>query len=139
VSVKRVVSIVERDDVGMRGFNDLSVSVRLEAELADGRRIVLLDDRGWNAKFSCGDGGLFWDAADIAELARVVVGPDEPSDGETADEMAAGHWAYLSERLQDHGVAVDSREFQRALHDVVLGEHLRSRLATHLERGGEEH
>jgi hypothetical protein len=131
VELKRLVCVVELDEFGLRQRDLISVSVRLDAEFVDGRRVVLLDDRGWSAgSLYDDDGSLFWDAEEIAEMARVVVGRDEPSGGETAEEMAAGYWAYLSQALRRCGAAVSGEELARAVHDVVLGEQLRSRLAT---------
>jgi hypothetical protein len=47
-AVTRLVTFVDlREGVG--DARQLSVSARHEAELPDGRRVLLLDDRGWTA------------------------------------------------------------------------------------------
>lgn len=131
VTVTRLVThaeLVERDSTRRR----LSVSARLAAELSDGRRVVLLDDRGWSASLSgAGDVGAYTTVEDVAEVARTVVGPDEPiaERGETQAGMAADHWGFLAERLARHGVTVDGPALERAPHDVVLSARLRARLA----------
>ena len=45
MTVARLVTLLDLD--GGAGARSMSVSARHEAVLADGRRIVLLDDRGW--------------------------------------------------------------------------------------------
>jgi hypothetical protein len=67
-------------------------------------------------------------AEDNEETARVVVGPDEPPDGYTQEDMEAGHWAYLAGSLRQQGVAVDATELTRLPHDVVLSERLLARV-----------
>ena len=63
----------------------MSVSARHEAVLADGRRIVLLDDRGWSGGVRVAEGGTVtalrgvWAYETVEEIqrtARFVVGPD---------------------------------------------------------------
>ena len=70
----------------------LSVSARHEAELPDGRRVLLLDDRGWTSSrhtaFQAGgaestreqqlDTWATTSVEEIEQTARMVVGPDEP-------------------------------------------------------------
>jgi len=75
---------------------DMSVSARLEAVLADGRRIVLLDGRGWTGSlrgFGADDMDVWVTSseAEIAETARAAVGPDEAYGGRSQSEMDAGH------------------------------------------------
>jgi hypothetical protein len=71
---------------------------------------------------------------DIEETARVVVGPDEPADGYSQEEMEAGHWAYMADVLRQQGVVVRSVELKRLPHDVVLSERLLARIGR--GRGG---
>ncbi|MGW1770306.1 hypothetical protein [Streptomyces sp. NPDC002104] len=122
--VSRLVTYTDLD-AGNTNARQLAVSARLEAVLADGRSVVLLDDRGWS---SSGPSGLpaRTSTEDIQETARTVVGPDEPFDGMTQEEMAAGHWGYLSGVLGQHGVDVPAHELERLPHDVVLSERLRA-------------
>jgi hypothetical protein len=112
----------------------ISVSLRHEAVLEDGRRILLLDDRGWSETLG---GARANEVADIwalmseehiAETARVVVGPDEPFDGRSQGDMENDHWNVLVESLRTHGVVVDARELKQLPHDVVLSEPLLARL-----------
>ena len=109
---------------------DMSVSARLEAVLADGRRIVLLDGRGWTASLR-GSGVDVWattSEVEIAETASAVVGPDEAHGGRSQGEMDAGHWTTLAETLRAQGVDVTGDDLRRLPHDVVLSERLRARL-----------
>ena len=112
---------------------DLSVSARLEAVLGDGRRIVLLDGRGWSESLrgAGADDMDVWTTtseAEIARTARVVVGPDEPYGGRSQSEMEAGHWATLAETLRAQGVDASPDDLRQLPHEVVLTERLRARL-----------
>jgi hypothetical protein len=112
---------------------DMSVSARLEAVLGDGRRIVLLDGRGWTGSLrgASATGMDVWattSEAEIAETARVVVGPDEAYGGRSQSDMDAGHWNTLAETLVALGVDASAEDLRRLPHDVVLTERLRARL-----------
>ena len=72
---------------------EVSIAVRLELELADGRRVLLLNDRGWGSTASWAELSL----KSIQRNARVVVGPDEPPEGRSQEEEATLHWARLAE------------------------------------------
>jgi hypothetical protein len=131
-AVARLVTYVEVDDDG-RGGRQVSVSARHEAELVDGRRLLLLDDRGWSslplvaASETPTEAPDIWEmtsVADIEATARAVVGPDEPFDGSSREDAEAGHWAYLAGVLRQQGVVVDAGELSRLPHDVVLSERL---------------
>lgn len=124
--VTGLVTHVDLDDGATRA-GQMSMSARLVAVLADGRSLVLLDDRGWS----------LWGPVDVRKLisvedverdARMVVGPDEPGDGQTGEQMAADHWASLAGIIAWHGVSVDARDLERLPHDVVLSERLRERI-----------
>ena len=131
-SVVRLVTLIDADD-GFSSDRQISISARHEAELADGRRVLLLDDRGWS---SSGPSGI-WSSTSVEDLestARTVVGPDEPFAGHTSADMAAGHWAALAGRLAHHGIAVDAALLERLPHDVVLSDGLRERLARARQR-----
>ena len=121
-AVARLETLVEVDDYGSNDARTMSLSARLEAVLADGRRFVLLDDRGWTASLNR------LSAEDIEQTARFVVGPDEPFDGRSQEYMEATHWAFLSEVLRQQGVVVGAQELQRLAHDVVIGERLQARI-----------
>lgn len=114
-AVARLVTLV---DVAA-GAPGTSFSARHEAELADGRRVLLLDDRGWTSS------GAAASIDEVVGTARVVVGPDEPFAGRSADEMEADHWDYLADILRKQGVVVDADALKRLPHDVVIGHALR--------------
>ena len=59
-----------------------SVSARHEADLDDGRRVLLLDDRGCSVS-ALSDIWAMTSVEDIVLTARTVVGPDEPFGGRT--------------------------------------------------------
>lgn len=122
--VTRLVTYTDLDG-GATNAEQLSVSARLEAVLADGRGVVLLDDRGWSTSGPSGIPALT-STEDIEETARTVVGPDEPFDGMTQEQMAAGHWGYLAGVLREQGVDVPADELARLPHDVVLSARLRA-------------
>jgi hypothetical protein len=130
-----VVRLVTSIDVvdGLSSDRQISISTRHEAELADGRRILLLDDRGWS-----GSGPAdIWARTSVEELAataRTVVGPDEPSAGRTRADMAADHWSELAGTLARHGVTVHAALLEGLPHDVVLGDRLRERLTRARQR-----
>jgi len=102
-----IVDIADGDDGGPDGRR-LSLSARHEAVLADRRRVVLLDDRGWSEELRAvqvGDASreegraleplgiwAYQTAEDIERTARVVVGPDEPFEARTHPDMEASHW-----------------------------------------------
>jgi hypothetical protein len=130
--VVRLVTLADvRDDVDVAG---ISVSARHGAVLEDGRRFLLLDDRGWTEELrGAGTNGIddLWALTlerDIVETARVVVGPDEPYGGRSQDDMETDHWNALAENLRAHGVVVDAGELRQLPHDVVLSDRLRARL-----------
>jgi hypothetical protein len=146
-AVARLVTLVDlQDDVP--GANQMSVSALHEAVLEDGRRVLLFDDRGWTSaaltaywgevpEDSRRDQPDVWAVTtveDIEEIARVVVGPDEPPEGYSQEEAEAAHWAYLADVLREQGVVVDAQELKRLPHDVVLSERLLERIGR--RRGG---
>jgi hypothetical protein len=114
----------------------MSVAARHEAVLDDGRRVILLDDRGWTSGLRGAgveedtDAWRFATEREISETARVVVGPDEPFGGRTQADMERDHWRALADKLGADGVVVDADELRKLPHDVVLGERLCARLGT---------
>ncbi|WP_432743482.1 hypothetical protein H7827_06950 [Streptomyces sp. JH002] len=125
--VARLVTHVDVDE-GATTDRVISVSARLEAALEDGRSLVLLDDRGWGISGAPGVRERI-SAGEIVSTARVVVGPDEPFDGRTQEQMADDHWGWLAEILRRRGVDVSAHELERLPHDVVLSERLRPWIA----------
>ena len=140
-AVARLVSFVDirvQDDDGPDARR-MSVSARHEAELPDGRRVLLLDDRGWSSTslIASGEGEVpeeqpdswaTWSVEDIEETTRAVVGPDEPFEGSSQEDAERVHWTYLSDVLRRHGVVVDPLGLKRLPHDVVLSERLLARV-----------
>ena len=144
-AVTRLVTFVDLAE-GVGETRRMAVSARHEAVLWDGRHVLLLDDRGWSstaliAFFQAGDASDrsptreqppdIWattSVEDIEQEARMVVGPDEPSDGLSQEEAEQGHWTYLSDVLRQHGVVVDALDLRRLPHDVVLSDRLLARL-----------
>ncbi|MEV6865197.1 hypothetical protein AB0M44_29835 [Streptosporangium subroseum] len=123
VHLETAVDLDERADSDPRR---VSVSATLSAVLDNGRRITLLDDRGW------GSTGL-WEMTAVGEIedtARTVVGPDEPAEGQTHEEVAAAHWMHLVTVLGERGVAADPDALRMLPHAVVLSDRLRSRVRT---------
>lgn len=133
----------EHDDDHEAGTTSLSLSARHEAVLADGRRILLLDDRGWNErdvtwgdKASARESALvklttMWAGATMEELertARDVVGPDEPFDGRAQADMEASHWGYLARIMGQRGVDVDADDLSALPHVVEFSDRLLTRL-----------
>ncbi len=133
--VSPVVRLVTFVDVTNDVADDrrISVSALHEAVLADGRRGLLLDDRGWSAS---GPPDI-WARASVEEIvftARTVVGPDEPFGGRTYEDMAIDHWAQLAGNLRPQGIVIDPSALRQLPHDVVLSERLLARLGRHPRR-----
>jgi hypothetical protein len=141
-SVTRLVTLVDVDD-DASDARQMSVAARHEAALAGGRRVLLLDDRGWSSSAlratwrevpdvdSPRDQPDIWaltSVEEIEETARVVVGPDEPPEGYSQEHMEATHWAYLADVLRKQGVVVDPLELKRLPHEVVISEQLLARI-----------
>ncbi|HET7328755.1 MAG TPA: hypothetical protein VFJ14_15890 [Nocardioidaceae bacterium] len=107
----------------------MSISALHLAVLDDGRRLALLDDRGWGVHGSPD----IWRRTSVEEIeadARMVVGPDEPYGDHPQADVEVDHWAYLTGILRRQGVLVDTRELSRLPHDVELSERLRTRIAS---------
>ncbi|MCX2967404.1 MULTISPECIES: hypothetical protein [Streptomyces] len=125
--VVRLVTYTDLDGAASDA-RQMSVSARLEAVLADGRGLVVLDDRGWTSSGPV-DLRASTTAEDVEATARTVVGPDEPGDGETHEQAAVGHWNALAAVIRRQGGRVDAQELPRLPHDVVLSERLRAWIA----------
>ncbi len=117
----RLVTFVDVDD---QMADTISVSARHEAELVDGRRVLLLNDRGWGSS----QGWAETSVEEIQETTRVVVGPDEPFDDRSQEDMKADHWTFLHQIALRQGVAVDKAELRRLPHDVVLSQQVLARI-----------
>lgn len=123
-AVTRLVTFADVGDKNVVATRQVSVSARHEAELADGGRVLLLNDRGWGST----QGWAATSIEDIQETTRVVVGPDEPSGGRSREDMAVAHWACLQQILQRQGVAADAAELRQLPHDLVLSQRLLARI-----------
>jgi hypothetical protein len=125
-----IARLVTFADLRVGDAHCMSVSLRQEAMLADGRRLLLLDDRGWTSSLHGtpeDDAADIWALTSIEEIeetAQVVVGPDEAFDGRSPEDMEADHWAQIADVLRQQGVLVDARELGQLPHDVVLSEQL---------------
>ena len=106
---------------------EMSLSALHLAVLEDGRRLTLLDDRGWGVH---GPPDI-WRRTSVEEIeadARMVVGPDAPYGDHSAADMEAGHWSYLTGILRRQGVRVEADELRRLPHEVEISERLRTRI-----------
>ena len=133
VHVTRLVTFVEVDDT-VADPRQMSVSARHEAVLMNGGRVLLLADRGWSAS---GPPNIWavTSVEEIADTARMVVGPDEPFGGRSQKDMEADHWASLAAVLRRQGIDADAVELGRLPHDVVLSEQLLARIGHQLGDG----
>jgi hypothetical protein len=132
--VAPLTRLVTHVDVDVADARQMSLSARHEAVLVDGRRVLLLDDRGWSAS-GPPDIWTRTSVEDIEDTARVVVGPDEPFGGRPQEDMEADHWAYLARVLRQQGIVVDALDLQRLPHDVVLSKRLLARVGDPGEAG----
>ncbi len=108
---------------------EMSLSALHLAVLDDGRRLTLLDDRGWGVYGAPN----VWHRTSVEEIeadARMVVGPDEPYGSHSQADMDTDHWAHLVGILQQQGVLVDAEELSRLPHDAELSERLRTRITS---------
>ncbi len=120
------------------GGDTAGVAVDQVLELADGRRVPVLEGRGWGWVRMAWDTGERldpWEGVTVEEVeadARMVAGPDEPGDGETPQDAEDAHWAMLATALRARGVEAAAEQLAALPDEVVLGERLRGLLA---ERG----
>jgi hypothetical protein len=135
VPVAHLVTFVDVDEQ-VADARRISVSARHEAVLVGGRRVLLLDDRGWSESGPPNIWALT-SVEDIVDTARVVVGPDEPFGGRSHEDMEADHWAHLVGVLRQQGIVVNALELKRLPHDVVLSERLLARVGHDPAAGAE--
>jgi hypothetical protein len=127
--VARLITFVDIADDDGADARRMSVSVRQDAVLADGRRVVLLDDRGWSAAQN--DSADIWASETVEEMereARIVVGPDEPFEGHSQADMEESHWEGLARTLRARGVEVEPGELKALPHDVELSDRVLARI-----------
>ncbi len=80
---KRLVTSIDVDhavETQLEADLQLNITALLELEHTGGRRVTLLDDRGWA---SSGPSNIwsFTSPEDMVQTACGVVGPDEPPEG----------------------------------------------------------
>jgi hypothetical protein len=145
-AVTRLVTFVDLrdDDDAGPDARRMSVRARHEAVLADGRRVLLLDDRGWTGELRVAWRGEpskderrrveskpIWATETVEEMkrtARVVVGPDEPFEDHSQAYMEATHWETLARILRQHGIEVAAAELKALPHDVELSDRVLARI-----------
>ncbi len=88
------------------------------ADLADGRRITLHEERGFT-------GSTMWRDLTLDDLERDVRTTVLPDDDDTQDEHP---WEWLAELLHVRGVEATAEELRPLPYDVVFSERLRARL-----------
>ena len=107
---------------------DLPTSCQYGMHRLDGRRLTVLDDRGWTES-GPPDIWRHTSVESITAQARTVVGPDEPSEGHSEEASDADHLEYLTGLLDQQDVHIAAGELQRLPHDVEPTERLRIRLS----------
>jgi hypothetical protein len=115
VGVTKLLTVTDIDDSNP-GY---AVTAVHYAVLSDGRKLVLLDDRGWSAN------RVYGTVEDIVRNAQTVVGPDAPWGGRTEAEMAKGHWNTLADTLANAEIEVGADALRELPHEVVLSDRLR--------------
>jgi hypothetical protein len=124
--VTRLVTFVDVVDDVADALADVGIGSP-GGRAGNGRRVPLLDDRGWSASGPTNIWAVT-SVEDIVDTARVVVGPDEAFAGRSPEDMQADHWAQLAEVLRQQGVVADALELKRRPHDVVPSERLLARI-----------
>lgn len=119
--VERLVTVVELDERSPSGH---SAWTHLYAVADDGRRFLLLDDRGWSSSAEIAQRDL----QEIEDTARMVVGPDGPGPGETDEQMQTWYWEWMEHKLRDASISAAADKLSALPHEVEIGERLRQRL-----------
>jgi hypothetical protein len=128
-AVRRLLTFVDVDDAADLDARTMSVTARHDAVLDDGRRVVLLDDRGWTSGGGPPDAGGPWafeTAEGMERTARTVVGPDGPFGARSQADMEADHWAALARVLRGYGIEVAAADLKALPHDVELSARVRA-------------
>ena len=94
------------------------------AELADGRRLTLHEERGFTTSGgpALSDPWRYLTLEHIEASVRTTVLPD---DDDTQDEHP---WEWLAGLLHVHGIEAPAEELRRLPYDVVFSERLRARI-----------
>ena len=99
------------------------------ADLADGRRLTLHEERGFSGWTIATRGPApsdQWRGLTLEKLERDVRTTVLPDDDDTQDEHP---WEWLAGLLHVHGVEATAEELRLLPYDVVFSERLRARVA----------
>ena len=94
------------------------------AELADGRRLTLHEERGFTTSRGPAPSDMWWYLT-LEHLERDVRTTVLPDDDDTQDEHP---WEWLAGLIRAHGVEATAEELRLLPYDVVFSERLRARL-----------
>jgi hypothetical protein len=94
------------------------------AELADGRRLTLHEERGFTTSRGPAPSDMSWYPT-LEHLERDVRTTVLPDDDDTQDEHP---WEWLAGLIRAHGVEATAEELRLLPYDVVFSERLRARL-----------
>ena len=119
MSVDRLITYATLREHTSRSY---SVDLRHVARMADGREILLLDDRGFSASSTYPD--IRIGREQLERDARNCVGPDEPAREQTREHVETSHWTFIADRLRTADVAISVDELRGLEHDVVLDQQL---------------
>jgi hypothetical protein len=106
----------------------LSFVVHEFSELADGRRLTLHEERGFNTSTMASSGPApsdQWRYLTLEALERDVRTTVLPDDDDTQDEHP---WEWLAELLRVHGIEATAEELRLLPYDVLFSERLRARV-----------
>ena len=104
----------------------LSFVVHEFADLADGRRLTLRDDRGFTTSIGGPPPKDQWVNLTLAHVERDVLTTVLPDDDDTEEQHP---WGELAELLHLQGVEATAAELRVLPYRVVFSERLRERLA----------
>lgn len=120
-AIAKFLSLAEAEP----GSTQVSVGVLFQAQLEDGKCIVLLDDRGFS---TCAQ----WQQArpeEIRDTALAMVGPDEPAPGRTQAEALHDYWDCIASLLAAQQIQEPAEELVKLEHEVRFGPRLQRLLA----------
>jgi hypothetical protein len=121
-STEEVENLVEAFKQG------LSFVVHEFADLADGRRLTLHEERGFTSWALASSGPApsdQWRGLTLEHLEANVLTTVLPDDDDTQDEHP---WERLAELLHVHGIEATAEELRLLPYDVVFSERLRARV-----------
>jgi hypothetical protein len=123
--VADVVELVAECELVETSGSRTSFDVVEYAVLSDGRRVTLLDDRGWSQTTHGLAPGETWPLT-ADDVRRDVLNVVLPDDAETSGEEH--EWRWFVERLHDAGVDVTRDELRALPYRIAFGERLRAAL-----------